>query len=532
MKQILFLSFCFFALSHILFSQTSTAWVRTLDGPAHFWDEASAIAVDDSGNVFVTGIDLIGGFSSRDYMTAKYNSSGILQWVRTMDISSNEYAQKILLDKSGNVIVAGNSEGDGYIIIKYSSAGDSLGTIYCSPSDIDQHPDIAVDDSNNIYLTGSFYDQSVTTKYDSAGVEQWINYYSGPNNITAWTNHIVIDKANNKYVSGTTEIAYSSYAFLLMKYNTNGDTIWVRTLYDSLLNRVYGGAMEVDDSCNVIFTGYRGTSTNRGFVIVKYDSSGVLKWIREPKLPNSTLSLGVGIAVDRSENIYITGTSTKGSYSDIFTTKFSPNGDSLWTTIFNGSANNNDYVEAMVIDNSANVYITGMTVENNPGLNFNCLTIMYDSSGVQQAVQKFNGNANDEDAGFAIALDKWNNVYVAGRTVDSVNSFDYLVIKYGENLVNVKDSPSQIPVGYKLYQNYPNPFNPTTTISYQLPTQNHVTLKVFDVLGRGLTTLVNGVEEAGYKSVNFDASTLPSGVYFYRLDAGTFVETKKLILIK
>jgi hypothetical protein len=89
-----------------------------------------------------------------------------------------------------------------------------------------------------------------------------------------------------------------------------------------------------------------------------------------------------------------------------------------------------------------------------------------------------------------------------------------------------------VPQKMKLNQNYPNPFNPSTSISYQLPTQGYVTLKVFDVLGREVTTLVNGVETPGYKSITFDASRLLSGIYFYQLSVGSFSETKKLVLLK
>jgi hypothetical protein len=89
-----------------------------------------------------------------------------------------------------------------------------------------------------------------------------------------------------------------------------------------------------------------------------------------------------------------------------------------------------------------------------------------------------------------------------------------------------------LPEDFGLSQNYPNPFNPTTTISYQLPVDAHVTLVVSDIMGREVATLVNGQEEAGYKSVTFDASHLASGIYLYRLQAGNFVESKKLMLMK
>jgi hypothetical protein len=88
------------------------------------------------------------------------------------------------------------------------------------------------------------------------------------------------------------------------------------------------------------------------------------------------------------------------------------------------------------------------------------------------------------------------------------------------------------PTRFALEQNYPNPFNPITVIRYQLPVNNFVTLKVFDLLGREVAALVHSEQEAGYKSVEFDASTLSSGLYFYKLAAGTFSDTKKMVILK
>jgi hypothetical protein len=93
-------------------------------------------------------------------------------------------------------------------------------------------------------------------------------------------------------------------------------------------------------------------------------------------------------------------------------------------------------------------------------------------------------------------------------------------------------SEGERPDMFTLRQNYPNPFNPSTTISYRLPKQSHVTLKVFDVLGREIATLVNRVEQPGDKSVNFNAINLVSGVYYYRFQAGNVIETKKLLLLR
>jgi photosystem II stability/assembly factor-like uncharacterized protein len=103
----------------------------------------------------------------------------------------------------------------------------------------------------------------------------------------------------------------------------------------------------------------------------------------------------------------------------------------------------------------------------------------------------------------------------------------------GGIFTSVKTENDRIPVVAMLLQNYPNPFNPTTTIAYTIPaeTRHAVSLRVYDVLGREVATLVNEVQSSGFKSVQFDASGLASGVYFYRICAGTFTETKKMLLV-
>ncbi|MBI5020019.1 MAG: T9SS type A sorting domain-containing protein [Ignavibacteriales bacterium] len=99
------------------------------------------------------------------------------------------------------------------------------------------------------------------------------------------------------------------------------------------------------------------------------------------------------------------------------------------------------------------------------------------------------------------------------------------------NLTGVSEE-KVIPKEFSLFQNYPNPFNPVTTIRYQLPINSHLKLKVFDLLGIEVSTLVNENKNAGSYEVEFDGSKLPSGVYFYRLQTGSYVETKKLLLMK
>jgi hypothetical protein len=98
--------------------------------------------------------------------------------------------------------------------------------------------------------------------------------------------------------------------------------------------------------------------------------------------------------------------------------------------------------------------------------------------------------------------------------------------------LGVTHNQNGIPKVFALNQNYPNPFNPTTNIKFQLPKQTFVSLKVYDILGRVVQTVVNEQKDPGYYDINFDGSNLASGLYFYKLEAGNFVDTKKMILVK
>lgn len=125
---------------------------------------------------------------------------------------------------------------------------------------------------------------------------------------------------------------------------------------------------------------------------------------------------------------------------------------------------------------------------------------------------------------------------MAGRVID--NKFELYIatdgdgiLKYSEQITNV-ESKNIIPINFQLLQNYPNPFNPTTTISYSIPEEKFITLKIYDVLGREVSVLVNEKKPAGNYKVEFNANNLSSGVYFYRLTAEGYTDTKKFVLLR
>ena len=99
-------------------------------------------------------------------------------------------------------------------------------------------------------------------------------------------------------------------------------------------------------------------------------------------------------------------------------------------------------------------------------------------------------------------------------------------------LVTVERQINSIPQNFRLEQNYPNPFNPSTTIRYSLPERGEIELVVYDALGKQIETLISGDHDAGVYEVDFDATGLTSGVYFYQIKSGSFTETRKLVLMK
>ncbi len=136
----------------------------------------------------------------------------------------------------------------------------------------------------------------------------------------------------------------------------------------------------------------------------------------------------------------------------------------------------------------------------------------------------------DESDSVAIVLDPGST----GGPLPGRSYFDLVTAeKIGEIVVSVDDGFSQLhPKNFKLFQNFPNPFNPTTTIEYSIPEASFVVLKIYDILGGEVASLVKENKSSGKHSVKFNASNLPSGIYFYRIVSGNFTATKKLILLK
>ncbi len=133
--------------------------------------------------------------------------------------------------------------------------------------------------------------------------------------------------------------------------------------------------------------------------------------------------------------------------------------------------------------------------------------------------------------------DGYEEELVASSVVLNDEVVEYTIYLEGEGPKLSLDDPSTMPMTFALHQNYPNPFNPTTTISYDLPEQSHITLDIYDLLGKRIKTLVHQSQDAGRQIVMWDGTDdvrrqVSAGVYLYRIQTGEFTQTRKMLILK
>jgi Beta-propeller repeat len=367
-------------------------WVAYYSGPGNNADFAEAIAVDASGNVYVTGESYTSPANS-DYVTIKYNSSGQQQWVARYDgpAHQHERASGIAVDGSGNVYVTGWSWGseqfaNDYATIKYNSAGQEQWVArYNGPANSSDYTrGIAVDDSGNVYVTGESFGSGTerdyaTIKYSPSGQEEWVARYNGPGNGTDAANALAVDGSGNVYVTGTSVgTTFPDFDYATIKYNSAGQEQWVAR-YNSPGNGDDGATrIAIDGSGNVYVTGgsIDPITNYEQYVTIKYNSGGQEQWDASYSGPYNGAHTPLGIAVDGSGNVYVTGQSAgPGFHYDYATVKYDPAGTEQWVARYNGPGDSEDSASAIAVDGSGNVYVAGTSV--GLGTNTDYATIKY-----------------------------------------------------------------------------------------------------------------------------------------------------------
>ena len=536
------LSGSFFVLRQESFAQVTQEWVARYNSSGNRSDIVTAMVIDASENVYVTGYSCSGPYiGDHDFVTIKYNSSGVQQWVQTYNGpgDSTDIAVGIAVDGSGNVYVTGKSFESGvhptydYATIKYNSSGVQQWVHrYSGPSDGTDIPyAITVDASGYIYVTGGSYDypgtpKYTTLKYDSGGNVLWTARYTEGG---SWASAIKVDETGNVYVTGWCWNWPNGDDYVTVKYNSSGIQQWA-AIYDGPNNsQDFAHSIDVDNLGNVYVTGdSEGDGTGEDYATVKYNSSGVQQWVARYNGPNNSWDFAYIVKADGSGNVYITGRSSgSGTGYDFATIKYNSSGVQQWAARYNGQGNSDDEAFSLALDQSGNIYVTGSTYYSIQDF----ATVKYNSSGVQKWMQRYNGPGNSLDIASIVKVSSSGKVYVSGTSVGSGTMRDFATIEYSQQ-IGIQNISSEVPSAFSLSQNYPNPFNPTTNIRFDLPKSGSVKLVVFDELGREVATLVNEKLQPGTYEVDWNGSSYASGVYFYRIQTDEFSETKKMLLIK
>lgn len=299
-------------------SQGQQQWARIFDttGSSYDMDVAHAIAIDDEGNVYVTG-------ESIGMVTIKYNAEGERQWLKSYP--GNNFGEDIVVDAEGNSYVFGTTMDFGplqYFLIKYSTTGveewkrytESPGCINCLRNAI------ALDNNSNINIISKFG----ASKYDSDGNLLWKQQES---EISPTFTSIQVDSLANVYLSGTFYSGSLQSSAVTVKYDNNGNRKWINQYNYGSGIRSIGYNADIDKDGNTYVAVYDYISTDSSNIVtIKYDSSGVLKWEQRYVDPDQTFKRKIpySIKADNHGNVYVVGnTSGQETLLDIILIKYS-----------------------------------------------------------------------------------------------------------------------------------------------------------------------------------------------------------------
>ncbi len=548
---------CIIFLSFNVFSQSvQTDWINRYDGPLNYEDILNAMVLDNAGNVYVTG-GSYGIESGHDFVMLKYSASGELLWIRRYNFTGNEIGYDIpaaiAMDSAEFIYVTGycwelSSSKYVAVTIKYDSNGDTVWTRKYGGegSNLDWvQPPLFVntDKENNIYITGTvdtdpnsilIANVIFTVKYNSDGDTLWTRLYHNPNSYLDVAYAMLIDNDGKPLIAGTCQSSFNptyNNDIQILKYSSNGDTLWTQTYAGPTNKHDIPNAMAVDKNNNIYITGSSlNTQLYNELVTIKFDKYLNQQWVSIYAGTTYRQDEGKAIAVDTDGFVYVTGSSFEtGTYDDIITIKYNAStGDTVWIKKYSGSGNYFDSGNAIALDDQGNIYVTGFEYASASGNDI--ITIKYDQDGNQKWIQK--NNLPGEDKAKAISIGKNKDVYLAGQSSTGTTYVDFIVIKYLQDQTGVEEEYTNHPNNFYLYQNYPNPFNPSTRIKWQSTVGSHQTIKVFDVLGNEVAKLIDEYKPAGRYEVEFNANNFPSSVYFYQLKAGMDISTKKMIFLR
>jgi len=567
--------------------QGECVWAH--EGGGDVTTEGRDVVIDQDGNIAVTGglygnsifggIPLVGS-GNWDVVVVKYNPNGDVLWAKKGSSYRQDRGNGITIDNLGNYLVVGYFGGagvdtanfNGYkltgygdrdiFVAKYNTNGDLLWVKAAgSSSSGEEGWGIAVDNDNNIYIAGMYQGTAnfgTLQTTGMAGKDVFVSKLS-PNGDFLWVKTLLSPKdivvADLEISTTKDEIAIAGYFTdtvivnnVMQFSNGSEDAFVARYSLDGMLNSLYhfGGAL-ADRASGISAAGgnkfwvvgnFYGTMTLGGTTLASSGDRDAFMTLLDNNNDHIYFNVGGGTSDD-----FCTDVSCDGA-GNAFVTGYYNNTANFGSFQVTSAGDDEMYV-ARIGDFIVPVELISFNAENIDGkVNLNWVTATETNNygfDIERSFDKirFEKIAFINGKGTSSVINNYNyvdNTNFNGVVYYRLKQTDFDGTHHYSDIVEVN---TEIPANFALMQNYPNPFNPTTTITYTLKSEGFVTIKIFDVLGKEVETIVNQIQNRGTYKLTFNAANINSGIYFYNLTVSDklsgnsiFNQSKKMILVK
>ena len=357
-----------------------TIWTKRIAGPSGSNDDAMAAAIDSSGAVSVTGST--GTWPDFNILTVKLYPDGSQFWRAIYAGSANgeDGGTAIAVDDSGDVFVTGytTTTNTDFVTIKYNPRGGEPVWIAILNNGGDDHPTaIALGPDGSVYVTGysmrGDYDDYATVKYSAAGVEEWVAFYNGPGNAPDHALDLAVDASGNAYVTGWSATAPppgGTNHYATVKYNSAGAQQWA-VRYEATGSEA--SALALGASALYVTGKTVGSGGNSDYCTIAYDfDTGDTLWVRSYDGPTGGGDVAVDVAVGPDGGVWVTGSSE----SDYATVLYSPGGVQEWVETYNSPYDGDDRAAAITIDTENKTIVTGTSWADG---NYDIVTVKFDT---------------------------------------------------------------------------------------------------------------------------------------------------------